>query len=117
MKHTKREWLINVTDRAISENPNYFTINIKNEKGEKKLIALVYIQLHGSPKQMDEDKANAKLIAAAPELLEALIKAKKLIKDWHNMGTEDMGDGLWTIYEEKSPEMQPINNAIKKATQ
>ena len=64
-----------------------------------------------------EDSGLRKLFDAAPELLEALIKAKKLIKDWHNMGTEDMGDGLWTIYEEKSPEMQPINNAIKKATQ
>ena len=51
------------------------------------------------------------------ELLEALIKAKELIKEWHNMGAGDMGEGLWAIYENKSPEMQPINNAIKKATQ
>ena len=50
------------------------------------------------------------------ELLEALIKAKELIKEWHNIGTGEMGEGLWAIYEEKSPEMQPINKAIKKAT-
>ncbi len=72
-------------------------------------------------KIIEENLANAKRIIKCwntyDELLEALIKAKKLIKDWHNMGTEDMGDGLWTIYEEKSPEMQPINNAIKKATE
>lgn len=60
-------------------------------------------------KTMDEtDKANAHLIAAAPELLEALIKSIRVIKQWH-------GADVFDIYYNNAPEMKPIREAIAKA--
>jgi len=52
----------------------------------------------------------AKLEEAAPDLLEALIEAKELIEIFH-------GPDLWDIYNNQSPEMKRINQAIKKATE
>jgi hypothetical protein len=56
-----------------------------------------------------EQHANARLIAAAPELLEALKEAKELIQFFH-------GDPAWEIYDSSSPEMKRLNAAISKAT-
>lgn len=41
------------------------------------------------------------------ELLEALKKSVEIIKTWH-------GDEWWSIYYEKSPEMKPIREILKK---
>jgi hypothetical protein len=54
-------------------------------------------------------EANARLIAAAPELLTALQTAKDTIRVWH-------GPNAWDIYDRCSPEMMAINAAISKAT-
>lgn len=63
-KHTKGKW------QAI-KNPNHFSyILIKSDYGN----------ICRTPLDEDEDVANAKLIAAAPELLEALVKSNKLIE-------------------------------------
>lgn len=60
----------------------------------------------------DEVEAdNAKLIAAAPDLFQALMMAKETIKIWHLMGNDDMG--AWALYQ-SSPEMKVINTAIEK---
>jgi|SRR6185295_16319304 len=60
------------------------------------------------------DQANAALIAAAPELLDALKIAAKAIRIWHGFGhTVDEAE-LWTLYQQ-SPEMQLITGAIAKA--
>lgn len=56
----------------------------------------------------EEINGNAKLIAAAPELLEELKEARELIRIWH-------GDDCFDIYDRKSPEMKRINAAISKA--
>lgn len=56
--------------------------------------------------------ANARLIAAAPELLDALKKAVENIKVWHNMGGNE---GVWDIYWHNAPEMKPIRDVIAKA--
>jgi hypothetical protein len=56
-----------------------------------------------------ESDANARLIAAAPELLTALQTAKDTIRVWH-------GPNAWDIYDRCSPEMMAINAAISKAT-
>lgn len=65
----------------------------------------------------DEEKAaNARLFSAAPELLEALRRAKDTIRSWHYIGTpRDQRDALWAIYDRSAPEMQAINRAIAKA--
>lgn len=52
--------------------------------------------------------ANARLIAAAPDMLEALKTAKETIRAWH-------GPNAWDIYDRVSPEMRVINEAIAKA--
>lgn len=53
------------------------------------------------------------LIVSAPELLEALEKAKETIKAWHGMGPD--ADSFWNAYDKNSPEMKIINGAIAKA--
>lgn len=53
-------------------------------------------------------EANARLIAAAPDLLAALRRAKETIRVWH-------GPNAWDIYDRVSPEMVAINAAIAKA--
>lgn len=58
------------------------------------------------PKEMAE--ANAHLIAASPDLLDALKEAKEIIRCWH-------GEVAWDIYDKASPEMKRINAAIQKA--
>jgi len=91
MKHTKGEWKI---DKGIS----YYFV----KSGENR-IAMID-SLEGSA--LIEYKANAKLIAAAPELLEAL----KTIKGAFYSDGES--------YKEQVDDLKAIaNEAIKKATQ
>jgi hypothetical protein len=60
-------------------------------------------------------KANAHLIKAAPDLLEALISARQTIRTWQGMGLEgDAEHDLWEAYQ-ASPEMRQINAAVAKA--
>lgn len=53
-------------------------------------------------------EANALLIAAAPELVDALRESIDLIKSWH-------GPEAWDIYYEHSPEMKRLRAALAKA--
>lgn len=52
--------------------------------------------------------AGCNIHEAAPDMYEALIKAKETIKAFH-------GEVAWDIYNEHSPEMKAINQAIAKA--
>ncbi len=66
----------------------------------------------------DRYQADAGLIAAAPELLDALKKAVDLIRRWHNLsfyGDGPLAQSAWKIYIENAPEMKPIVAAISKA--
>lgn len=99
-KHTKGEWVKNM--RHTKKGASIITINIPNQP------IIDFYQLNSDDCSSPiccatEQHANAKLIAAAPELLEALMKAKELIKR----------DG----YGEDHLVVHKINNAIKKATE
>lgn len=59
---------------------------------------------------IDEMEANAQLIAAAPELLEVAIIAKRLIAELWDLDTQ-YRKGVWTEYNNK------IREVIEKATQ
>ena len=65
-EYTEGEWMVDV-DLSIRENNN-------PESDMNVLLARI-----DGPKDYDEQKANAKLIAAAPELLEAAKKALNAI--------------------------------------
>lgn len=63
----------------------------------------------GGRRSGDEAAANCRLIAAAPDLLEALREAMDAVKTFH-------GPDCWDIYEQHSPEMKRWRAAIAKAT-
>lgn len=58
--------------------------------------------------------ADARVIAAAPELLAALQEAVRVIRTWHGIGMGKHEAQAWALYQ-ASPEMQRINDAIRKA--
>ena len=73
MKHTKGKWLRgNRTD----------VLYIESDNGER--LANVCINLDGknNSKKIKEGKANANLIASAPELLQALIDMRNMVNCW-----------------------------------
>lgn len=90
---------------------------VQNEHGEqvphkRGLVALVY---GPSPDGTYPQKENGRLIASAPDLYAALVKAKEAIRAWHSMGHyEGEADHVWQLYQD-SPEMRAINAAIAKA--
>lgn len=65
-KHTSAPWIINCTDAAHEKSPTMWPI--ENKDGKE--IALVCHSNKSLP--YSEQEANVKLIAVAPELLEAL---------------------------------------------
>lgn len=93
MKHTKGEWLIQ------EDFPNR-SVEIKNINHERICSVMPF-----GNKSKEEFNANAKLIAAAPELLEALIKANKILQLMKDNG-----------YSISSITLSEQTNAINKAT-
>lgn len=88
LKHTKGEWKYHQTFRGD------YSININDES-----IANVWC-LENDENYTDE--ANAKLIAAAPDLLDSLIDIQNNADVWDNL----------FLFQKKK-----INNAIRKATE
>lgn len=88
MKHTQGNW-------EISKHGNYDSFGIYAE-GQRNDLAIV----KGGNEEGGEAEANAKLIAAAPDLLEALIMCSKSLATY----------GSHPIIE------IAVNNAINKAT-
>jgi hypothetical protein len=74
MKHTPAPWLMNVKDKFCYEDWLYIT------DGKDRVICKVshnLVELH-----VDEYASNASLIAAAPELLEALVKIVLQVEEY-----------------------------------
>lgn len=80
MKHNKEKWLIDCTNKAIDENPGFYTIITEDKKGNKKLIALVRMQPEASSKQMNEDEANVKIINSASDLLKGIQESQEIFE-------------------------------------
>ena len=97
-KHTKGEW-----SRVHSKTKNGIETHINGGLGNQDDICQIskYVGM-----DKDEVEANAKLIAAAPELLEALQIAKCILDEKIGSSTETYGD----------IDVSKINKAIKKAT-
>jgi vacuolar-type H+-ATPase subunit D/Vma8 len=102
LKHTKGTWIIK-SDYSIYES------TIKTIKG----VRIAEVKSYGTKKPfkdatVEERLANQKLIASAPELLEALIEAQQLIKAYV---PNDINDGSFN-----GGVKQMIKEAIEKAT-
>ncbi len=122
MKHTEGDWKYGFNPgvtgpTAASTYPfcggrewPYRTITVGTET-----IALIPAQDlnrqvgQGGSATIEEMEANAHLIAAAPDMYEALKRAKETIHIWH-------GNLAWEVYQQ-SPEMIAINEALSKAEQ
>jgi len=75
LKHTKGDWWL-AKDKPFEENKTEYLV-ISGHSASSKNIARVFKAINVSK---EEQEANAKLIAAAPELLEALIKCEKQLE-------------------------------------
>lgn len=95
LKHTKGEWILN-EERSEIVSENDCTRNVGIDIIAKCFVGFNY------ESTMEECKANAKLIASAPELLEALIML---------MHPNDMND-----FNFANRAREKAKNAINKAT-
>jgi hypothetical protein len=77
--------------------------------GRKLLCAPSRAVIHCPDAPMTVTAEDQRLIASAPDLLEALLRAREALK-----ANEEI-TGTWKLYQH-SPEMQCINAAITKAT-
>jgi len=92
-KHTKGEWVASPDGRAVYSD-------------EKKCLIAMCEGRAAYPINERESNMNAKLIASAPDLLEALMSMKIQIRSWKKLDKETLGH-QWAIKAEQ---------AIKKAT-
>ena len=92
MKHTKGEWKLSRYAETLIES------------NEGRVIATSGSFHDGTEETHNENIANAKLIAAAPLLLSALIKAKDILEHYGHKAYMESYD------------KEQIDNAINKAT-
>ncbi len=103
-KGTKGKWFINDEEPLKPEDYLEIMVEVESKHFTKVALGAVYDQ------RDDVGKANAKLIAAAPELLEALNAITDNIETWLNTG----------VAADKKISKELYNNAvsaIKKATE
>ena len=108
MNYTKGPWMVGKTNCVISENDNGLELN-----GAKGQEAIEYYGGNLICESVSE--ANAKLIAAAPEMLEALKSISDLIMESEGVTSFHVGGDivLWGEFEL----VKKIEQAIKKATE
>jgi hypothetical protein len=101
MKHTKGPWILNYPHPSSS---NFIIGNDTFEDFVMNPIAEILLPVcESEAQQLDEQEANAKLIAAAPELLESLMRFIKFVDD--------------RKLEYESAMIRQVKEAIKKATE
>jgi hypothetical protein len=94
-------------DIALSEEVRFWIVD---EGRTSEVLAEVTVTMHGN------EEANARVMAAAPDLLAALKAAVETIRVWESFGlADDKAAESWALYQD-SPEMKLINAAIAKAT-
>ena len=95
LKHTKGEW-------EVYKNSCFFEVSCRSE-GNPSMDVNIFLQDGKTDKNLSkENEANAKLIASAPELLEALEHCRNGLEATH--------------FEAAKPFIDLADNAIKKAT-
>ena len=100
MKHTQGKWRINTTLEYIEKHSGKQTLVLSNDR----IIAEAF------GVTLEEAEANAKLIASAPELLEA---CKRFVK-WYEAGKRGItGHKMALISRERA--LDPAKQAIAKA--
>ena len=103
MKYTKGNWEYEPTiTKDKNGNPLYYLVCL-NSQHFVNVMVNKYLNIN-----IDEAKANAKLIAAAPDLLEACNIAKELIETRNKI---NLSDTTWNSVHKKLAE------AYKKATE
>lgn len=98
-KHTPGPWQVH------HGNP----LQVCDADGERRGCAPIANAWTPTSQITGEAVANARLVAAAPELLAALKEAIDAVKVFH-------GPNCWEIYEANAPEMRRWRAAIAKAT-
>lgn len=105
-KFTKGKWVKGYGDGLSGPTtPNYPNPTVDDERlfiPISKGMQTVCIVILPENNSVEEMEANAKLIAAAPKMIEALIKISKWLVDDTSLPTEETMTSVW--------------NAIKKAT-
>jgi hypothetical protein len=97
-KHTQGEWEIRSDCRDTVNGRGFIQI------GTNKCTWIAEAKgTHVGPLSEEECEANAKLIAAAPDMLNAIIN---LLKE----------EAVYNFYGQSFPAIQDLKNAIKKAT-
>ena len=107
LKHTKGPWV--TIDRKVQQK-NFPYIIIADVKRMRAWDQNIY----GIKDEVNE--ANAKLIASAPELLEALMEAKEAL-EWYMSNTTPDNKDWQSFHDTGMNAIQKAENAIKKATE
>ncbi|HHA2880671.1 hypothetical protein [Stenotrophomonas maltophilia] len=102
-KHTPGPWGIEQTD-----DTNWIGFMRPDGKKVELIVCTTSRDNFFKPETQERNDANARLIAAAPELLAALVKAERLFREIGFIAAADSArpESLWN----------EINNAIAKAT-
>lgn len=106
----RENWKIgNHSSEVVSDTPQRSDDNSMSQE------SIEYYGGHLVCESVGNERA-ARLITAAPDLLEALQEAVKTIRLWHGFAEAVPTEAESWEYYQASPEMKKINAAIKKAT-
>lgn len=118
-KHTKGEWISDIRTGCCAVYPKHRENDTNGshfDDDRNIFYTTKSAKYNGNNWEISEEQiANAKLIAAAPELLEACLKAINIVKLWVASDLYVEASNIGEMQALKEME-NLINNAIKKAT-